>query len=149
LKEAVPALGRPDLSFTPLSAMRRVEVEGVRIDTRTNKPVVLLAEKQGNRYLLIRVSASEGAAIASLADGAVPGPPFTHDLFGEVLKAVDVKLLTVRIGKSADQAHLCDLGFSDGTGVRASVGDSVAFALRTGAGVFVTAELLDDAGMND
>lgn len=142
---SLPAPSQPGSPFPPLSDMRRVEVEGVRVDTQVNKPVALLMAKQGSKYLVIRISASEGAAILSLGKRS-PGPPFTHDLFCDVLKAVEVELLTVRITKLRDETHLCELGLSGGIRVKARVGDSLAFALRTGAEILVTADFLDDAG---
>lgn len=147
VKPAAPASGQLGLPPPPLSAMRQVVIEGVRVETQTNKPVALLKEKQGDRYLPIRVSASEAAAIASSMEHATPGPPFTHDLFCDVLKAVHVQLLTVSIAKSGDQAHSCHLGLSGGAWVKAKAGDSLAFAVRAGAAVLVTAEFLDEAGM--
>ena len=147
LRAAVPTHGPSDAPFPPLSAMRQMEVEGVRVETQTNKPVILLKEKQGSRHLPIWVSASEAAAVASQGERTAPRPPFTHDLFCHVLKAVGVQLLTVNIGKAGDRSYFCDLDLSNGIRVKTRAGDSLAFALRTGARVFVTGEFLDDAGM--
>jgi uncharacterized protein len=137
---------QPSAPLPPLPEMRRAEVEGVYMNTQTSKPVALLKEKQGGRQLIIGISPSEGAAILSLKEPS-PGLPSTHDLFGEVLKAAGTRLLAVRVIKPGEQAHLGDLQFSEGVRIRARAGDSLAFALRAGAEIFVASQLLEDAGV--
>ena len=41
-----------------------MELTGVRVELPTNQPIVLLRERDGERYLPIWIGASEAAAIA-------------------------------------------------------------------------------------
>lgn len=57
--------------------MIEVEVMGVRVDMPTNQPIVVLREREGDRYLPIWVGAAEATAIAYVQQGIEP--PSTPD----------------------------------------------------------------------
>ncbi|MGD0686628.1 MAG: bifunctional nuclease family protein [Streptosporangiaceae bacterium] len=127
--------------------MRQMEVVGVRVEMPTNNPIVLLKEKQGERYLPIWIGPMEATAIAFAQQGMVPARPLTHDLFRDVLEALDVQLRKVNITALRDGIFFADLIFSNGKEVSARPSDSIALALRTGATIFATDEILDEAGV--
>jgi bifunctional DNase/RNase len=77
----------------------------------------------------------------------VPQRPLTHDLMRDVLEALEVRLTTVNITSLRDGIFFADLIFSNGREVSARPSDSIALALRTGASIFVTEEILDEAGV--
>jgi bifunctional DNase/RNase len=129
------------------AAVRQMEVVGVRVEMPTNNPIVLLKEKQGERYLPIWIGPMEATAIAFAQQGMVPARPLTHDLFRDVLEALDVQLRKVNITALRDGIFFADLIFSNGKEVSARPSDSIALALRTGATIFATDEILDEAGV--
>jgi bifunctional DNase/RNase len=116
-----------------------MEVVGVRVEMPTNQPIVLLKETQGDRYLPIWIGPVEATAIAFAQQGMVPARPLTHDLFRDVLEALEVQLQTVNITALRD--------FSNGKEVSARPSDSIALALRTGAAIYASDEVLDEAGV--
>ena len=61
-------------------AMKVLDVLGVRVEMPTNQPIVLLRERDGDRYLPIWIGAAEATAIAYAQQGVVPPRPLTHDL---------------------------------------------------------------------
>src|ERR1700680_4314660 len=124
-----------------------MEVVGVRVEMPTNQPIVLLKESQGDRYLPIWIGPVEATAIAFAQQGMVPARPLTHDLFRDVLEAMDVQLKTVNITALRDGIFFADLIFSNGKEVSARPSDSIALALRTGAAIFASDEVLDEAGV--
>jgi hypothetical protein len=73
--------------------------------------------------------------------------PLTHDLFKDVLEVLNVQLRTVNITSLRDGIFYADLVFSNGAEVSARPSDSIALALRTGAAIFATDEILDEAGV--
>ena len=77
----------------------------------------------------------------------VPARPLTHDLFRDVLEAFGVQLRTVNITALRDGIFFADLIFSNGKEVSARPSDSIALALRTGATIFASEEILDEAGV--
>jgi uncharacterized protein len=124
-----------------------MEVVGVRVEMPTNQPIVLLKETQGERYLPIWIGPMEATAIAYAQQGLVPARPLTHDLLRDVLQALDVQLKTVNITELRDGIFFADLIFSNGKEVSARPSDSIALALRTGATIFASDEILDEAGI--
>ena len=127
--------------------VRRMEVVGVRVEMPSNSPIVLLKEQQGDRYLPIWIGAVEATAIAFAQQGMVSLRPLTHDLFKDVLEVLNVQLRTVNITALRDGIFYADLVFSNGAEVSARPSDSIALALRTGAAIFATDEILDEAGV--
>ena len=127
--------------------MRQMEVVGVRVEMPTNNPIVLLKETQGERYLPIWIGPMEATAIAFAQNGMVPARPLTHDLFRDVLESFGVQLKTVNITALRDGIFYADLVFSNGAEVSARPSDSIALALRTGATIFASEEILDEAGV--
>ena len=127
--------------------MRQMEVVGVRVEMPTNNPIVLLKETQGERYLPIWIGPMEATAIAFAQNGMVPARPLTHDLFRDVLEVLNVQLRTVNITALRDGIFYADLIFSNGAEVSARPSDSIALALRTGAAIFATDEILDEVGV--
>src|SRR5260370_37982338 len=124
-----------------------MEVVGVRVEMPTNQPIVLLKEMQGERYLPIWIGAVEATAIAFAQQGMVPPRPLTHDLLRDVLEALGVQLRTVNITALRDGIYFADLVFSNGKEVSARPSDSIALALRTGAEIYASEEILDEAGV--
>ncbi|MFO7400582.1 MAG: bifunctional nuclease family protein [Actinomycetales bacterium] len=124
-----------------------MEVVGVRVEMPTNQPIVLLKERDGDRYLPIWIGMTEATAIA-LAQAEEPPPrPLTHDLFRDVLNALGVQLQTVNIVAIRDGIFFADLVFSNGVEVSARPSDSIALALRTGAKIYAAEEVIQEAGV--
>ena len=129
------------------AAVRQMEVIGVRVEMPSNSPIVLLKEAQGDRYLPIWIGAVEATAIAFAQQGMVSVRPLTHDLFKDVLEVLNIQLRTVNITALRDGIFYADLVFSNGAEVSARPSDSIALALRTGAQIFASEEILDEVGV--
>jgi bifunctional DNase/RNase len=127
--------------------VRQMEVIGVRVEMPSNSPIVLLKETQGDRYLPIWIGAVEATAIAFAQQGMVSVRPLTHDLFKDVLEVLNIQLRTVNITELRDGIFYADLIFSNGAEVSARPSDSIALALRTGAQIFASEEILDEVGV--
>src|SRR5260370_678364 len=93
------------------------------------------------------MGANEATAIAVAQQGMVPQRPLTHDLMRDMLEALEIRLTTVNITALRDGIFFADLIFSNGREVSARPSDSIALALRTGASIFVSEEILDEAGV--
>ncbi|MFC0864501.1 bifunctional nuclease family protein [Sphaerimonospora cavernae] len=128
--------------------MLQMEVVGVRVEMPTNQPIVLLKETSGDRYLPIWIGMTEATAIA-LAQAEEPPPrPLTHDLFRDVIEALGVRLRTVNIVALRDGIFFADLVFSNGVEVSARPSDSIALALRTGATIYASEDVVQEAGVS-
>lgn len=127
--------------------VRALEVLGVRVEVPANQPIVLLRERDGDRYLPIWIGAAEATAIAFAQQGVTPARPMTHDLFRDVLAALGHRLVEIRITDLVDGVFYATLQFDNGTEVSARPSDAIALALRTGASVLGSDEVLAEAGL--
>ena len=127
--------------------VREVEVVGVRVEMPSNQPIVLLRESAGERYLPIWIGAVEATAIAFAQQGVVPPRPLTHDLLKSVIDATGNALTEIRITDMRDGVYYATLAFDSGVEVSARPSDSIALALRTGARIVCSDELLDTTGI--
>ena len=127
--------------------MREVEVVGVRVEMPSNHPIVLLREADGERYLPIWIGAVEATAIAFAQQGVVPPRPLTHDLLKDVLESTGNTLSEVRITEMTDGVFYALLVLDSGVEVDARPSDSIALAMRTGARIVCSDELLDEIGI--
>jgi uncharacterized protein len=146
-RPSADAVSEPVAEAPPSIGLSRTEVVGIRQELPGGQPVVVLKEKQGGRYLVIRISAAEAAVIMLAQERAVSKPPSTHELLGEVLKAINVRIVAVSLARAADGAFFCYLVLADGRKVRARLGDSVALALRSDAEVLAADDFIDEASV--
>ncbi|WP_219107857.1 bifunctional nuclease family protein [Austwickia sp. TVS 96-490-7B] len=127
--------------------MKDLDVLGVRVEMPTNQPIVLLRERDGDRYLPIWIGAAEAAAIAYAQQGVVPPRPLTHDLLVDVIAALGHTLTEVRIVELRDRVFHSALVFANGVQVSSRTSDAIALALRTGAPIRAGDALIDEAGI--
>ena len=68
--------------------MIEMSVEFVRVSMQNYNRVVILREKEADRYLLIWIGASEAEAIAMRLGDVQPPRPQTHDLMRNIIDAL-------------------------------------------------------------
>lgn len=113
----------------------------------TNQPIVLLRERDGERYLPIWIGAAEATAIAYAQQGVVPPRPLTHDLLKNVIEDLGHTLSEVRIVELKDSVFYASLVFDGQIEVSARSSDAIALALRAGTSILAEEALLDEAGV--
>jgi len=138
-----PGLGR----MTRRRAVRELSVVGVRVELPSNQPIVLLKEVDGDRYLPIWIGAVEATAIAYEQQGVKPPRPLTHDLMRDILSALKAPLNAVEIVEMKENIFYADLLIGEGIRVSARPSDSIALALRVGAPIRCTDQVLAEAGI--
>jgi bifunctional DNase/RNase len=127
--------------------VQEFDVVGVRVEMPSQQPVVLLRERHGMRYLPIWIGATEASAIAFAQQGVVPPRPLTHDLFRDVLAALDRPVRQVQITDLREGVFFAELVFDDDVVVSARPSDAIALALRTGAPIVGAETVLAEAGI--
>jgi bifunctional DNase/RNase len=146
-----PAPSRAVWSRCPVedteAAVRELSVVGVRVELPSNQPIVLLKEVDGDRYLPIWIGAVEATAIAYEQQGVKPPRPLTHDLMRDILAALKAPLTAVEIVEMKENIFYADLLIGEGIRVSARPSDSIALALRIGAPIRCTDEVLAEAGI--
>ncbi|MEO8850402.1 MAG: bifunctional nuclease family protein, partial [Allobranchiibius sp.] len=117
--------------------MRRVDVMGVRVEMPTNKPIVLLRERDGDLYVPIWIGAPEATAIAYAQQGVSPARPLTHDLLVNVLTELGHTLEHVVVSRMQDNIFYAELVVDGDTTISARSSDAIAIALRAGVSIYV------------
>lgn len=113
----------------------------------TNQPIVLLRERDGDRYLPIWIGAAEATAIAYAQQGVVPPRPLTHDLLKDVIEGLGHTVTEIRIVELKDKVFYAALVFDDDTEISARPSDAIALALRLTTEILVAESVLDEAGV--
>ena len=124
-----------------------LDVIGVRVEMPSNQPIVLLRELGGTRYLPIWVGAVEATSIAFAQQGVTPPRPLTHDLMKDLLGALDAKVNSIHLTELKDGVFYSLIKLEGGREVSARPSDAIALALRTGAPILGSEELLEEAGI--
>ncbi len=124
-----------------------LDVVGVRVEMPSNQPIVLLKEIGGVRYLPIWVGAVEATSIAFAQQGVQPPRPLTHDLMKDLLAALNVGIDSVNLTELRDGVFYSMINLGGGVSVSARPSDAIALALRTGAPILGSEELLAAAGI--
>ena len=127
--------------------MLEMLVHKVGMDTRGHV-VVLLTDRESQRFLPILVGLWEARAIAAEMERDEVGPPerpMTHDLLASLVTELGFILDRVTITKIENGIFYAVLTLSDGirvVEVDARPSDSIALAVRTGSPIFVSDDVL-------
>lgn len=113
----------------------------------SNQPLVLLRERNGDRYLPIWIGAVEATAIAFAQQGVVPPRPLTHDLLRDVLETLNSPVQEVRITELRDGVFYSVLDLGNGVEISARPSDAIALAMRSGAPILGAEDVLSEAGI--
>ena len=127
-------------------------VESVRVHMLSSRHVVILKETGRDRYLPIWIGQWEASAIAMKLQGLTPERPLTHDLFATALEALGAHVDRVIVVEMTEETYHARLILAKGevtVEVDARPSDALALAVRTGARIFATVELMDQAGLGE
>lgn len=129
--------------------MKEVDVLGVRLEPATEQPIVLLREKEGERFLPIWIGAAEAVSIALEMEGIETSRPMTHDLVKNILEAIGASIESVSITAIENDTYFAEIKLSgafDGV-IDSRPSDAIALAVRFSTSVYVADEVLEKAGI--
>lgn len=133
--------------------MKELILNKIKVDESRNEQVIVLKEKEGERYLPVVIGIAEVNAIKLKLSGIKPPRPLTHDLVINIVEKMGAKLQKVLIDRLENNTFYAKLFISlDGEKeilVDARPSDSVALALRAGVPIFVEEAVLKEAGVNE
>ena len=127
-------------------------VESVRVHMLSSRHVVILKETEHDRYLPIWIGPWEASAIAMKLQGLTPERPLTHDLFASAIEALGARVDRVVVVEMSEETYHARLILAMGERlieVDARPSDALALAVRTGARIFATVDLMDQAGLGE
>ena len=123
---------------------------GVRVELPTNQPIVLLKEREGERFLPIWIGAMEATAIAFALQGIVTARPMTHDLMKNLLEELSVNVERVVITELRDGTFYAVIQMQQNGSsfeVSSRPSDAIALAVRVNVPVFANEEVLTEASI--
>jgi RNA polymerase sigma factor (sigma-70 family) len=113
-------------------------------------PVVVLAEKQGERVLPIWIGAPEAGALVLQIAGEETPRPMSADLMARLVEALGGRVERVIVSSLREKTFFASIALS-GTGgpvqVDARPSDALNLARRLGAPIYVDETVLDEAGI--
>src|SRR5437660_2091176 len=86
-----------------------VSVDSIRIHMPTAQHLVILKEKEADRYLPIWIGSFEAQAIAAKISGNLVGRPLTHDLMANAFGDLGVSIKRIVVTRLADQVFYARL----------------------------------------
>lgn len=130
--------------------MRRVDITGIALEAHTGAPLVVLRERdEPHRLLPIFIGPPEASAIAIAASGQKPPVPLVHDVMAALVASLDGKVEAVEVNDLQEGTFFATISLTGPSGVRrvgSRPSDALALAARTGAPVYVSEGVLDEAG---
>lgn len=110
---------------------------------------LVLSEDGGNYRIPVVVGVAEAQSIAIKLENIIPPRPLSHDLIVGLSHAYGISLDEVFLYKFENGVFMSELRFSsDDRSVKidSRTSDAIALALRTGAPIYTTREILETTG---
>ena len=127
-----------------------VEIPGIALEASTGAPLVVLQETDApHRTMPIFIGGTEAASIGLALAGETPDRPLTHDLMADLVELFQARLDRVDLTEVRDGAFLAEMTVSGPRGdqrLDTRPSDAIALALRLDAPLYVSDELLEEAG---
>jgi bifunctional DNase/RNase len=134
-----------------MSEMVEALIDSIRVSLMSPQRVVILRQKDTERYLPIWVGPYEAESITVALQEVETARPMTHDLFKNVLKVFDATLVRVEISALKDDIFYGNLVLTrDGQtfNVDSRPSDAIALAVRAHAPILVHQQVMDEAGIS-
>ena len=130
--------------------MLEMKIDSIRVSLMNYQRVVILKEKDNNRYLPIWIGPAEADSIAmKLQDVAVPRP-LTHDLLDSIICSLGAGLSHVVVSALSDDTFYAKIVLQKNgeiLEVDSRPSDAIALAVRAKVAIFVEETVLDKAGI--
>lgn len=130
----------------------RLNVIGITYNQIESGVYALVLEAEGtDRRIPIIIGAPEAQAIECKLQNVVTPRPLTHDMVTSILGAFNLTLKEIEIRKLPTGVFATDLVLTDGIEERridSRSSDAVALAIRVGAPIYTSSEVLREAGFD-
>ncbi|WP_029520678.1 MULTISPECIES: bifunctional nuclease family protein [unclassified Persephonella] len=125
--------------------MIEMNVQGITLDPVTNMPIVILRGKETDHVLPIWIGIFEANAIAMQLEGITRPRPMTHDLINSIINSLNGVVEYIYIHDLRDNTYYAEISIkteSTPLKIDARPSDAINIALRSGAPIFVSEEVL-------
>lgn len=130
----------------------RLELVGITYNQiESGVYAVILRQVGGNRRIPIIIGYPEAQAIECKLQEVVTPRPLTHDMMMNFMEEFGIRLKEIEIHRLPSGVFAADMIFTDGTNVHtvdSRSSDAIALAIRAGAPIYTSAEVLEEAGFD-
>ena len=116
---------------------------------QTGAYALVLSEEGGHYRIPVVIGVAEAQSIAIKIENIIPPRPLSHDLIVGLSHAYGINLDEVFLYKFENGVFLSELRFSSedrSVNIDSRTSDAIALALRTGAPIYTTREILEKTG---
>ena len=133
--------------------MIAVDVIGISVCPPYQGYVVILKEKEGERWLPIFIGAAEAQSISFLLQGLEYARPMTYDLFAKILDGGGITVVSSTVNDLKDNTFyaIVDLRTAKGETkqIDARPSDAIALALKMKAPILVAEKVMEGAAVSN
>ena len=130
--------------------MIEMSVEFVRVSMQNYNRVVILKEKEAERYLLIWIGPAEAEAIAMRLGDVQPPRPQTHDLLRSIIDTLGAQVSYILVNDLNNDTFYARIVL-DANGktveVDSRTSDAIALAVRAQVPIYADESVLERAGI--
>ena len=131
--------------------MLEMTVDSIRVSPMNYQRVVILKEKDSDRYLPIWIGPAEADAIAvKLQDLSVPRP-LTHDLIGTIIECLGGTIEHILVSELHNDTFFAKITIQtngEAKEIDCRPSDAVALAVRAKVPIYANEEVMDKAGIH-
>lgn len=130
--------------------MRELLIDSIRVNLRNYQRVVILKEKERDRYLPIWIGMTEADAIAFRLQDITVARPQTHDLLATILTELGATVQQVVVNDMSNDIYYARIHMiADGRQLEidSRPSDAIALAVRASVPIFAEDSVLERAGV--
>ena len=123
-------------------------VKGLTLDPLTNMPIVILKDMEDKHVLPIWIGLFEANAIALELEKITTPRPMTHDLIRDIITGMNATVTKIIVNDLKNNTFYAVIHLSlDGNNIviDSRPSDAIALALRIGAPIYVSTEVVNKA----
>jgi len=128
----------------------KMSIYGMNMDLFSSSPIVILKVEDENRYLPIWIGQPEARSILMKLQNQAFVRPLTHDLALNLVNELGASMERVTVTALRDQTFFATIRLAlDGRTVEVDSrpSDAIALAIRSGAEIFASDEVIQEAGV--
>ncbi|NPA32057.1 MAG: bifunctional nuclease family protein [Aquificae bacterium] len=134
-----------------MSELVEMEVHGITLDPTSQMPIVVLKSKEDETVILpIWIGAWEANSIAMKLQGVEPPRPMTYDLLKNIITEMGGNVERVVISDLRNHTYFAEIYINQGNNtlvIDSRPSDAINLALRFGAPIFTTPEVLEKSAI--
>lgn len=133
-----------------MSDMIEVVIDSIRVSLMSQQRIVVLRERNAERYLAIWIGIYEAESITIALQEVEVARPLTHDLIKNIFKELDTRVLRVEVTSLRDDTFFGNIVLEVNgriINIDARPSDALAIAVRAHVPIFIDDTVMDSAGI--